>query len=319
MEKEEEKEDREVEEEDGGWSVQVLGGGEENSATTSPALFLSSTVAKFGVKHAAYTVVRLDGHGEPTAVAWHLERLLYSCKRIWEGWRSWDVEAQTLEQTNTKRMLDVLLHVLAKTSRVPNVMRTVVVVVKDRKVWVAAAEHATPSSLVEKRGEELAATVTVAAGPPGSGPRPCPNVKDASWVADRERLDALKKAEQLTEVILVDENNRLLEGLVTNFFVLYKGELWTAPNDAVLKGLMRRTLLLWCKKFQINVRFECPRVEDCLHWEAALLTSAARPCSFVDVFKFRSSPDAPWETVQVPSRASSVATDLRDAMWEQWG
>jgi len=81
----------------------------------------------------------------------------------------------------------------------------------------------------------------------------------------------------VSEVILIDHNREcLLEGLVTNFFVIdEEGALVTAGQD-VLKGHVRQLVISAARNAHIKVKLQAPRLCDVGSWKGAFLTSAAR-------------------------------------------
>ena len=80
------------------------------------------------------------------------------------------------------------------------------------------------------------------------------------WVIQRKTLEREKG--HANEVVLADEQGRLLEGTQTNFYAVIDGELWTAGNDLVLPGTIREIVLRVCERNSIPVRFEPPPVDS---------------------------------------------------------
>ncbi|KAJ0396345.1 hypothetical protein P43SY_008646 [Pythium insidiosum] len=112
-------------------------------------------------------------------------------------------------------------------------------------------------------------------------PRDRPQCKHSKWITDREPLEQhMRHVEQshatqlkLLECILHDDSNRLYEGLISNFFVVQDGAIYTAPQDTVLPGSTRAQVLAACDALDIPVVLAAPRLADVPRWRAAFLTS----------------------------------------------
>ncbi|CAK4671467.1 hypothetical protein AeMF1_016078 [Aphanomyces euteiches] len=117
-------------------------------------------------------------------------------------------------------------------------------------------------------------------------PRTNAHIKHVQWIHDREPLEkhALAKAEELKlprpfgEVLLhrppslpVD-STLLYEGLITNFFAVHRGILYTADSD-VLLGSTRQLVIDACHRLGVQLRLEPPRLEDAATWDGAFVTS----------------------------------------------
>ncbi|CAH0485278.1 unnamed protein product [Peronospora farinosa] len=109
--------------------------------------------------------------------------------------------------------------------------------------------------------------------------------KHTQWIEDRVPLETHMahlmetRGEPIHEVLLSKaaqgEDRFLLEGLVTNFFVVMDGQLYTAGQD-VLQGSTRELVLKACRDLFIPVILEAPRLLDRESWQAAFVTSAVR-------------------------------------------
>ena len=107
-------------------------------------------------------------------------------------------------------------------------------------------------------------------------PRKNAAAKAVSWVRDREGLEKRKPADA-NEVVLVDDEGRLLEGLSSNFYALYDdGTLHTAPEGMVLGGTVRKVVLEVCEREGIEVVLEPPSVNDADRFVAAFVSSTSR-------------------------------------------
>lgn len=98
-------------------------------------------------------------------------------------------------------------------------------------------------------------------------------VKDSNWV--KKRKSFYEQSGSSVEEILLCENDCILEGGQTNFFVIQKGVVHTA-NEGILPGTMREMALQLCKKMNIPVVLSPPRVDSIGEWDACFLTSTSR-------------------------------------------
>jgi len=110
----------------------------------------------------------------------------------------------------------------------------------------------------------------------GGRPRNLPLAKDTAWVQERIPFEE-SKGPDVSEVILPDHSGEcLLEGLVTNFFVIDKdGALVTAGHD-VLKGHVRQLIISMARKADIKIKLQAPELREIGTWRGAFLTSAVR-------------------------------------------
>lgn len=111
------------------------------------------------------------------------------------------------------------------------------------------------------------------------GPRRAPDAKDSAWIAARAPLEAALPAAGATEGMLADGAGRLLEGLVTNVFVVEgRGEgatlVTAAPRDGVLDGVARRAVLAAADRVGVAVRQAPPDPARVADWSEAFVTSA---------------------------------------------
>ncbi|KAL3662713.1 hypothetical protein V7S43_012119 [Phytophthora oleae] len=109
--------------------------------------------------------------------------------------------------------------------------------------------------------------------------------KHTQWIEYRvpieTRVAQLTKTrgEPIHEVILSKTGPRgdrlLLEGLITNFFVVKDNTLYTA-DEGVLQGSTRELVLKACRDLEIPVVLEAPKLSERALWQAAFVTSAVR-------------------------------------------
>jgi len=105
-------------------------------------------------------------------------------------------------------------------------------------------------------------------------PRQNAQAKDSQWVRDRLIFETTKGVD-VNEVLLSDED-RVFEGLSSNFFCVKNGTLFTAPREAVLRGTIQGVVEQICERERIPVVGEFPLLSQASVWEGAFLTSTSR-------------------------------------------
>ncbi|XVF83313.1 hypothetical protein PTKIN_Ptkin16aG0476800 [Pterospermum kingtungense] len=130
----------------------------------------------------------------------------------------------------------------------------------------------------------------------------------------RKPLDKLRPP-LVTELLLSNDGDRILEGCITNFFVVcrrgkndaegkylhvyneYSVEVQTAPiTDGVLPGIIRQLVIEVCmsKGMGIPVREDAPSWEQHEVWEEAFITNSLRVLQHVETNKVPHS----WESLE---------------------
>ncbi|XP_038891444.1 uncharacterized protein LOC120080860 isoform X4 [Benincasa hispida] len=119
--------------------------------------------------------------------------------------------------------------------------------------------------------------------------------KYSDWVRCRKSLEKLRPP-SVTELLLSNNGDQILEGCVTNFFVVcrkdnneaketsvpdskstYSFELQTAPiSDGVLTGVIRQLVIEACSSNGISFREVAPTWSSNEIWEEAFVTSSLR-------------------------------------------
>ncbi|KAJ4779885.1 D-aminoacid aminotransferase-like PLP-dependent enzymes superfamily protein [Rhynchospora pubera] len=120
--------------------------------------------------------------------------------------------------------------------------------------------------------------------------------KYSDWVRIRKGLEKMKPP-NATELLLSNNGDELLEGSVTNFFVVckvadnssapstssYRIEVQTAPvRHGVLPGIVRQLVLEICSDKGIPLREIAPSWSERNLWEEAFITSSLRIVQHVD-------------------------------------
>ncbi|KAE9589025.1 hypothetical protein Lal_00000050 [Lupinus albus] len=151
--------------------------------------------------------------------------------------------------------------------------------------------------------------VPLAFGTPGNGAhlalagygRHVATAKYSDWVRIRKTLEKLRHP-SVTELLLSNDGDQILEGCVTNFFVVcckdldsdvgtalydygnkYPFEVRTAPiSDGVLPGIIRHLVLEVCRSEGIPFREIAPSWSEHEIWEEAFITNSLRLVQHVD-------------------------------------
>ncbi|XP_021744361.1 uncharacterized protein LOC110710378 [Chenopodium quinoa] len=146
--------------------------------------------------------------------------------------------------------------------------------------------------------------------------------KYSDWARLRKPLEMLRPP-SATELLLSDNGDRILEGSITNFFVVrFKGnnevtekrsinrgtlqsyELQTAPvKDGVLPGVIRQLVIEICLSKGIAIREESPSWSEHDSWEEAFVTNSLRLLQHV-------------ETIQAPRSWTSLGSkSWKEVSW----
>ncbi|TXG49615.1 hypothetical protein EZV62_025490 [Acer yangbiense] len=113
--------------------------------------------------------------------------------------------------------------------------------------------------------------------------------KYSDWVRLRKPLEKLRPP-SVTELLLSNDGDRILEGSVTNFFVVRRKdnsaayfEVQTAPiSDGVLPGVIRQLVIEVCINKGIPLREVAPSWSEHELWEEAFITSSLRVLQHVE-------------------------------------
>lgn len=79
----------------------------------------------------------------------------------------------------------------------------------------------------------------------------------------------------INEILMVDENNRLLEGFTSNIFCISDNEMWTAEKG-ILPGITRSAILQIVRIFGLPVHFEGFPMERLHEVDEVFITSTSR-------------------------------------------
>ncbi|KAI8330720.1 aminotransferase [Chlamydoabsidia padenii] len=119
--------------------------------------------------------------------------------------------------------------------------------------------------------------------------RTMPSVKDSQWVRDRAFLEQTK-AQDINEVVLMDDSENIFEGMASNFFAVKKRQSADGDNNKsdyviqcaslehVLLGTIMKLVMALCEQDKIDIEWVFPRLQDARagKWEGCFLTSTSR-------------------------------------------
>eukprot|EP01025_Chloroclados_australasicus_P050734 TRINITY_DN5870_c0_g1_i3.p1 TRINITY_DN5870_c0_g1~~TRINITY_DN5870_c0_g1_i3.p1 ORF type:complete len:314 (+),score=13.47 TRINITY_DN5870_c0_g1_i3:70-1011(+) len=114
-------------------------------------------------------------------------------------------------------------------------------------------------------------------------PRENPVAKDSEWVRDRVSLE-MDKPKDVNEVLLIDEDRGILEGMTSNFFVVHNGKVVTSQHG-VLRGSVRDLVLRVCREADIQVQWQAPNLNQIHEYQGAFITSTSRLVLKIDELK----------------------------------
>lgn len=119
-------------------------------------------------------------------------------------------------------------------------------------------------------------------------PRHWAHAKHCQWVVDRRALEDIKPPE-VSEIILSSAEGELVEGLVSNFYVvtprngvepiscndpIQDFELHTSgPSQPALLGITQQRILQACADIGLQVKLSAPMMADRYTWQEAFITN----------------------------------------------
>jgi len=116
----------------------------------------------------------------------------------------------------------------------------------------------------------------------------------------------------IEEIIMLDNHQRFLEGLTSNFYAVIKGEIWTA-GEGVLSGITRQFVLEIAHTAGIKVNFSPPSQASIKEFEEAFITSTSRavlPVTEIDGIPIGSGIPGPITTVLMELFNSRVEKEI---------
>jgi branched-subunit amino acid aminotransferase/4-amino-4-deoxychorismate lyase len=138
-------------------------------------------------------------------------------------------------------------------------------------------------------------------------------------VAERQPLE--QQRGDAVEVLLCTRGGHVLEGLVTNLFVVAGTAdapvVWTAGmQDGVVWGTVRAQVLHACHQLGIPVREEAPDMARRHEWREAFVTNGLRvvqPLSSIACGQGNAFGHQPWELL-FPAAPGPVTSAINDAL-----
>jgi branched-subunit amino acid aminotransferase/4-amino-4-deoxychorismate lyase len=100
--------------------------------------------------------------------------------------------------------------------------------------------------------------------------------KDSDWVRYRTHIESMKYNKKSNEIVLVDHDLHVYEGLSSNFFVVTKENKVVTAKEGVLYGTVMDLILQVCKEQDIEVIFEPPNLKDIGTWKEVFISSTTR-------------------------------------------
>jgi branched-chain amino acid aminotransferase len=132
-----------------------------------------------------------------------------------------------------------------------------------------------------------------------------PKAKQTQFI---EIADTIRKnyPGDVNDLLMVNDDGFILEGLNSNFFAVRNAEIYTADEN-VLSGITRETVLKIIRQLEIPYHLYPVHVTDLGKVEEAFLTSASR--SVLPIAQI----DQIWMKDQVPGPVTMI---IRDAYWK---
>ena len=116
------------------------------------------------------------------------------------------------------------------------------------------------------------------------GERFMPQAKTSNLLMQYIALEEAKR-QGAFEALLVDRNGLVLEGTRSNFYGIKGDAVYTAPDDKVLNGITRISVLKAASELGFRIIYEPPRFDELLSYESVFISAtsmAAMPLSHID-------------------------------------
>lgn len=101
-----------------------------------------------------------------------------------------------------------------------------------------------------------------------------PRAKTTDFIIVANRLRKTVSS-KIHEIVMIDTNGYLLEGLSSNFWGVMDGVVHT-EKDRVLNGITRSIIMELCRKEKIPLSFDSIHLKDIQHLTEAFITSSSR-------------------------------------------
>ena len=217
-----------------------------------------------------YEVIRVI-NGTPVFIENHLERLIDSAKLI--GFAS---------KINEKQ-IEAELELLIRTNNMDGNIRlnTYFENLKTTRLYYFVP-HYYPEKVYYQKGVKLLSV---------KEEREIPNAK-ILHIELRKKIEIILLDKSIYEVALINTNNCITEGSKSNLFFLKNKELYTAPDEYVLKGITRKFVLDIANNLNIPVNYVPINYLILSNFDSAFLTGTSPkvlPVSSIDNFEFKNS------------------------------
>ncbi len=101
-----------------------------------------------------------------------------------------------------------------------------------------------------------------------------PSIKMANPIL-RNLSDSIIKKENIYETFLVNKDGKITEGSRSNLFFIKSGEVFTAPSQMVLEGIMRQKVIQVIKESNIKLNLEAVSITNLQQYEACFITGTS--------------------------------------------
>ena len=210
--------------------------------------------AAFEPRHGVYTVSNTHRRTQTLLLDAHLDRLEDSARR--EGF---------VLRYDRKRLRQALRRMLEDSGYDNARFRISAPGARPGEMLLSIEPFQPPAPALIRKGVRCAASAAVARLNPAS--------KASEWMHIRRALAAARPPD-IYETFIVAEDDRILEGLSSNFYAIEDGELRTADAQ-ILAGIARQVVIETCAAI-IPLRLEAPLRANIPNFSEAFLTSSSR-------------------------------------------
>ena len=225
-----------------------------------------------------YETIRTES-GKPVHLQDHLERLKASCRMI------------ELSHPFSDEMISSSLYSLIEHDAISDASCRILIVGGPDPLFFIT--YSDPEPFPESYYSEGVPAILY------YGERFMPEAKTSNLLMQYLAAEEAKR-EGAFEALLVDRHNQVLEGTRSNFYALMGGTMFTAPDDEVLSGVTRISVLRAAKELGIDVVMRAVRLEELENAGSMFISSTsmaampvssldgkAVPCDFPTILKIR--------------------------------
>ena len=113
------------------------------------------------------------------------------------------------------------------------------------------------------------------------------------WNAElRAKADYIISSSNAYEVLLVDRHRNITEGSRSNIFMVKGNQLFTPPENKILKGITRQKIFEISQKQDIRVNEQDIPLKDLIFYETAFISGTSPgilPVKYIDKYRFNTS------------------------------